>query len=106
MASAKLIPRLDPARPLFSPVTPDFAGFAAQQLGDLGTGADGFDALFALPAANIDADIAALADLDTLLTAMDFVEGAFATAVLTPIDSALPSLLAAGDALLTAMEGW
>ncbi|MBZ5569461.1 MAG: hypothetical protein LAN64_16635 [Acidobacteriia bacterium] len=104
MASPQLIPRLDPSKPIFTPTTPDFTGTAQQQLGDLGTGNDGFDALFALPAGAIDLDTAALNEFDPMLAAMDFDAGAFASVYHTPVDGALPGFLSDGEALNAAVQ--
>lgn len=104
MASSSLIPRLPNAAMVFSPTTPDFAGAVQQELGDLGTGRDGFDAIFAVPAANIDTDAAAVASLDTDVAAAEFAEGDFYRAYHAAVDSELPGLLNDGDALNAAVQ--
>src|SRR5947209_3054030 len=91
--------RLPPAAQLFSPLVSDFAGYTAQQLGDLGTGTDGFDALFTLAAGNIDTDVKGLSTFDDLLNTLAFNEGDFSKTYFTAIDGALPGLLADGETL-------
>jgi hypothetical protein len=104
MAATPLIPRLNLADPLFIPTTPDFAGAAQAGLGDLGTGADGFDAIMNVPISAIDADAAALSDFDALLAQADFTEGDFASVYHAPVDAVLPAFLSDGDALNNAVQ--
>jgi hypothetical protein len=99
MASLNLLPRLDPTTSGFTPVATDLAGTVQQQLGDLGTGSDGWDALFALPAGALELDVASLGDFDVLLAALDFNPGDVANTYFVPVDSAMPTFLANGDAL-------
>jgi hypothetical protein len=87
------------SRPVFIPDASDFEGTVRQQLGDLGTGSDGFDATFAVPASNIDADLASLATFDVDVAAAEFHAGDFATVYHAPVDAELPGLLADGDKL-------
>ena len=104
MASLQLIPRLDPSNPIFIPLSTDFEGTVAQQLGDLGSGSDGWDALFAIPAGAIDLDAAGLTDFDVLLAAFDFNPGDVASALFTPVDGAMIGFLQNGDALNAAVQ--
>ena len=104
MASFPLIPRLDPSKPIFVPTTPDFEYTTSWFMGDLGTGRDGFDALFALPAGAIDADTAALVEFDPMIAAAEFDAGAFANVYHAPVDGELPGFLGDGDALNKAVQ--
>jgi hypothetical protein len=97
-------PRPTVPRVLFSPDPSDFEGTVRQQLGDLGKGTDGFDALFAVPAAAIDADTASLAAFDSDVAAAEFDDGAFATVYHTPVDGELPGFLADGELLNTDVQ--
>lgn len=94
-----LVARIDTSQPLFAIDTPDFSGFVQGQLGDLGTGTDGFDALYAIPAGSIDSDITALSGFDDILSALAFNIGDFAGTYFAPIDGLLPTFLSDGDTL-------
>ena len=104
MGSPRLIPRLDTSSVVFSPTTPDFSGYVAQQLGDWGSGRDGFDAIFAGPASIIDSDTSSVADLDPQIAAADFTAGDFATTYHAPVDGELPGFLSDGDTLNGAVQ--
>jgi hypothetical protein len=104
MASPDRPPRPGVPRPVFIPDVSDFEASARQQLGDLGTGRDGFDAMFAVPAGAIDADVASLATFDVDVAAAEFDAGDFATVYHAPVDAELPGFLADGEALNTDVQ--
>jgi hypothetical protein len=99
MASLDRPPRPGVPRPVFIPDVSDFEASVRQQLGDLGTGRDGFDAMFAVPAGAIDADVASLATFDVDVAAAEFAAGDFATVYHAPVDAELPGFLADGESL-------
>lgn len=90
--------------PVFAPDPSDFEATVRKQLGDLGTGSDGFDALFAVPAAAIDVDTASLATFDEDIAAAAFNAGDFASVYHAPVDAELPGFLADGEALNAAVQ--
>lgn len=100
MPAGVLIPRLPTSTPIFAPSTPDFESLVAQDLGNLGTAADGFDALFSIPALALQPDLDSLIVLEDLLSAMDFADGALELTLLQPFASAVADFQAAGDVLM------
>jgi hypothetical protein len=104
MGSLARVPRPTRLGPLFTPDPSDFEGTVRQQLGDLGTGRDGFDAIFAVPAGAIDADTADLATLDEQIALADFNAGDFAGVYHAPVDAELPGFLSDGEALNAAVQ--
>lgn len=99
-----IISKIDIADIALPAASPDFAAFAKQQLGDLGTGKDGFDALFSPAASAIDGDIAALSSFDADLTNASFTTGAFAKTYHAPVEADITSLLQDGDQLNHAVQ--
>jgi len=104
MSTPVLLQRLSLANPIFNPITTDFAGYVKQQLGDLGTGTDGWDAVYNPIAAAIDGDIASLGDLDTLISAASFTLGAFGQVMFAALDGWLPGWLKEGQDLNNAVK--
>ena len=102
--SLPLIQRIPLSPPLFVPSTPDFESTAAEDLGNLGTAADGFDAIFAVPAGALDADLAGLAELDQLLADADFVGGALDTLAIAPLQADIASTQAEGEPTVGAID--
>lgn len=98
--NGNLIARIPNPAAIFTPSSVDFGGYAQQQLGDLGTGTDGFDALFNSVASIIDGDTADLGNYDSLLSAMAFTPGDFASTYLAPVDGNLGSFIDDGDSLI------
>jgi hypothetical protein len=91
---------VDPATE-YSVVGSDFTGLTARTLGNAGTGADGFDSLIALPLNSFNADVSTLAELDTALVTMDFVEGLFDHWNYNPVAGSIAIYLDGGDSLLS-----
>jgi hypothetical protein len=91
--------RMDTSVPLFSPIGSNFQGIAARDLGSLGTGADGWDQTFAIPAGAIDSDQQALGTFDISIAAADFAEGTFYGTYHAGVDANLPGFESTGDAL-------
>lgn len=81
----------------YTPGKPEFAGIVAGILGNVGTSSDGFDALFNAVAGIVDSDIAALGGLDSILSGVGFVAGAFDAANYAPIVGEYAAFLKAGD---------
>ncbi len=104
MATGVLIPRIPTDPPLFVAEPTKFSEIVANDLGDLGTAADGFDVLFAIPWYALDGDLAGLTAFDDLLGIMDFVDGAFDSNVLLPLLALLTDLEATGDALFALQD--
>jgi hypothetical protein len=100
-----IISKIPTSPPVFAADTSDFSGYVQQQLGDLGTGTDGWDALINPIVTAAAIEIASLGDLDTLLSALAFNEGDFASTYFAPVDALLPSLLEDGDALNSGVQG-
>jgi hypothetical protein len=96
--SKPLVPTLPSAAALFQPIPTDFAGFTAQHLGDLGTGTDGFDAIFAIPASALAGDEHDASTFDTYIAGASFDSGAFAKVYVAPVDVLLPNFYKDGDA--------
>lgn len=99
--TASRLPALPPLAPgalTYTPGKPQFSDLAAQTLGNAGTSADGFDALFTSVASIVDADIASLAVFDALAVAGGFVDGAVSAILLEPIAHEYSAFLAVGDA--------
>jgi hypothetical protein len=89
---------------LYTPGKPEFEGIVAGILGNVGTAGDGFDALFHSVASIVDGDIAAIGALDSILTGVGFVAGAFDAAVLAPIVKEHASFLQGGTSALAAVD--
>lgn len=97
MGTGVLIPRIPTDPPLFVATPIDLESTVANDLGVLGTAADGFDAIFnALMQAQADG-LAGLSDLDVLLAEADFVDGAFDTTDIAPFSASIADMQAAGD---------
>lgn len=104
MASDLIVQRIPTSPAPFTPTTPDFTGFVKQQLGDIGTGSDGFDALFAVTAQALHDDAGVLQAFDVDLADLAFNVGEFAATYFAPIDGALPGLLHDGEQLNAAIQ--
>ncbi|HWY55748.1 MAG TPA: hypothetical protein VNZ03_14870 [Terriglobales bacterium] len=104
LAELPAIPPLAKGALTYTPGKPQFSDLANSILGNVGTGADGFDALFNLVASTIDSDIAAVPILDTILADVGFVAGALDAAVLAPIAAEHAAFLAGGQASLAGVD--
>lgn len=93
-----LLQRIPTTPLLFSPVTTDFAGYAKQQLGDLGTNTDGWDAVFNPTAAAVAGDIASLTDLDAISGNIPINFDQFQQFYIAPLDTRLAGIFSTGDA--------
>jgi hypothetical protein len=89
---------------VYTPGPPEFTTLASSILGNAGTPADGFDAIFNAVAGTIDSDLAALSGLDTILAGAGFVPGAIDAALMSPIVAAYASFAKGGDAGLAAVD--
>lgn len=97
------------ARQVLTPIGTDFppafdstlsgSQIVADDLAGLTPESDGFDDLLTTALANIDSEPSAIADLDTSLSLMDFVTGAFEGANITPMLADFANVTSAGDSL-------
>lgn len=99
-----IISRIATSPPVFAADTSDFSGYVQQQLGDLGTGTDGWDAVINPIVTALATEVASLGDFDTLLTSLAFNTGDFASTYFAPVDLVLPSFLEDGDALNSGVQ--
>jgi len=104
MATGTLIPRIPTDPPLFVATPLDLQSTVAQDLGNLGTAADGFDAIFNALMLAQQTGLAGLSALDQLLADADFVAGALDTTTIAPFSSDIAALSDAGDPLVGAVE--
>lgn len=104
------------ARQVIAPVPDSFPGsfpatesgtqIVADDIAGLSPEADGFDDLLATALANIDSEPSAIADLDSDLGLMDFIDGAFDGANITPMLSNFAGVVSAGDSLESDTAGF
>jgi hypothetical protein len=99
------IQRLPP--PTAVAITPaqSFSDLVAQQLGTFGTGGDGFDTLFNVPASRFGSDVPALSIFDATLAAADALGTTFDPSGFDDIASLLSGFLSVGDAFFGVSAG-
>jgi hypothetical protein len=104
LASQKAV-LLAPLPPtLFSPTPSAFAHLEAITMGNLGTHADGFDALFTPIVRAVPGHAAQIAAMDKNIAAAIFTPGKIAAANYGPIGAKIASLIKGGDAQLLAYD--
>ena len=89
----------------YTPGKPQFSSLAASILGNTGTSADGFDALFASVADIIDPEITSVTVLDGILLGLGFVPGALDAVTFSPIADQYSAFAKAGDLNLEGLDG-
>jgi hypothetical protein len=100
MPSPGPITKLPTVPPVFQPLDSHLQQTVAEQLGDLGTSGDGFDAVFNLVMAALAADDAIGLINDTDLVASLFTAGVFQQGNLDPLAADIATFQAGGDAVI------
>lgn len=99
MPSPGPITRLPTVLPVFEPLASNFQQLVAEGLGNVGTSADGFDALLNDVALALEADRAIGFLDDSDLVSAFFTLGEFEASNITPVISDVATFQAGGDAL-------